>query len=176
MSELIRIELTGKHADICNRVFQTVTNVIEQAVNNLMPDADAETKDRAKQLTADLAEITKDWLQAKLQRPTLENERTIAEIAAKYEELKTSEAQRRKVEVETEIKVVELEERRLALWDHRLSVALKWLGFLQNHVVRGEDGSVCLVLTNRDLAQLLSEARSVNITQLNSLDPELLPP
>ena len=162
MSDLIRLELTGRRADAWNRVFDALTGVIEHAIDHLAPSADEATRSTAKDLTRDLAEITKGFLKAKLEGPAVENELKIAEIAVKFEELKLTKARRDQVEVETDIKRVQLEKDRLALWEQRMTMALKWLGFLQSHIAQDDDGRVALVLTNQEMASLLSDFRALS--------------
>ncbi len=161
MTNVVRLELTGKRAEAWNRVFDTLTSVIERAIDQIAAGADEVKRENAHQLTRDIAEITKDFLKAKLERPALENELTIAEIALKFEELKLSKAKREQLEVETQIKAVSLESARLDLWERRLSVAVRWLCFLENHFVRSENGDVTLVLTNQDISSLLTDVRSI---------------
>lgn len=154
MSDVIRLELTGKQAEAWNRVFDTLAGVVVRAVEHLIPDDGAEKKEQARQMTEDLAEITKGWAKAKIERPTLENEKIIADITAKFEEAKLTRAKREQVEVETQKK-------RLELWEQRVAMALRWLGFLGHHIIRGEDGSVTVVLTNRALALLHADVKAL---------------
>ena len=157
MSNMIALEISGRNGEAWDRVFHTLTTIIERAVDGLMPTAEPETKEKAREITTDLAEIAKNWLQAKLEKPVLDNERTVAEIAARFEEIKLSQAKRGEIEVDTDIKRVRLERDRLALLEERLKMAFKWLGFLQQHFVRRDDGSVVLVLTNQDMSELLGD-------------------
>jgi hypothetical protein len=148
MTPLIRIDLTGKDADRWNRIFGLFTTVIERSVDALV--ADDACNGGAKDLAADLLAISQGWLKAKVERPALENEKIVADVVQAFEQAKLLAAQRKQVEVETQI-------RNLDLWEKRLQLALKWMAFAQQHVVSGEDGSVTLVLTNQDLAMLTSE-------------------
>lgn len=50
-----------------------------------------------------------------------------------------------------------LDRERLQLAEERLAAALKWLAFLNNHLVRDEHGSVCLLLTNENMSLLLAD-------------------
>lgn len=159
MSDLIRLELTGKHAEAWNRVFDTLISVVEKAVDQLAPCIEENTRDKTKKFAHDLADITKGFLKAKLEQPMLENEQVIAEIAIKFEELKIAKANRERLEVETEIKKVTLEQKRLELWEQRMVTALKWLGFLQHHLLQQGDNDAVLLLTNQELRSLLSEVR-----------------
>lgn len=154
MSDVIRIELTGKRSKAWNRVFDTLTGVVEKAVEQLAPHVEEGTRRKINDLTHDLAEVTKGFVKAKMERPTLENERILVDIAAKFEELKLTRANRKRVEMETEI-------RRLDLWEKRMALAIKWLGFLSQRIVHTEEGGVVLVLTNQDLAALVAEVKEV---------------
>lgn len=172
MSDIVRLELTGKRAEAWDRVFETLTSVIEGAVDHLVPESAEQTRETAHGLTRDIAEITKGFVSAKLEKPALENELTIAEIAIKFEELKLSAANREQIEVETAIRKVALEKERLDLWERRMSLAFKWLGFLQTHISRSPDGSVTLVLTNQDMSSLLSEVRAIQNVEAPNLESE----
>lgn len=167
MSDIIRLDITGKQADAWNRAFGSFADVIERAVEHLAPNMDEPQRQHVHDLTQDIADITKNYIKAKLECPALENELKLAKIAAKFEELKTKQAERKQIEVDTEIKQVTLEKERLDLWDRRLVLAFKWLGFLENHVVRSPDGTVTLILSNRDLSALRTD-----IALLQGTDPE----
>ncbi len=52
---------------------------------------------------------------------------------------------------------MEIEHRRLELWDKRLTLAFKWLSFLNTHVVRDDAGNVTLVMTNQSMTDLLGD-------------------
>ena len=47
------------------------------------------------------------------------------------------------------------------LWEKRMAIALKWLGFLNNSVHREEDGSMTLILTNQDMFELFAEIEEI---------------
>ncbi len=160
MSDPIRLDLTGRNSRAWNRVFDTLTSAVESAVDNLMPDAPDEIREEAKDLAGGIAEITKDWLKAKLERPALENELKIVEIAAKFEELKV---QRQEAEVNLALKKVELDERRLDLWEKRLTLALRWLGFFQRNIIREADGSVVLLLTGENMGALMADLQETSV-------------
>jgi hypothetical protein len=168
VTDIIRLELSGKRADAWNRVFDTLTAIVEKAVDQIVPDSEPAVRDTAKAMSADVAEITKGFLQAKLERPVLENELTVAEIAIKFEELKTAKANREQIEVNTERSKVALERDRLALWEQRMVLAFKWLGFLQHHLVRTEDGNAVLLLTQQDMSSLLSDCKAIQQENLSA--------
>jgi hypothetical protein len=165
MSDLIRIDISGKTAFAWDRLFDRLTGIVGKAVDALACNAEPATRAAAKECAADIIEITKGWMQAKLQKPILDNEKTIAEIAIKFEELKMAEVKRRQAEIEADLKAVELEKERLELWELRLIKAMKWLGFLQTHMVREADGSVSLVLTNENMTSLLLDTRALQSGQ-----------
>lgn len=161
MNDLIRLELSGRQADAWNRVFGALAGVIENAIDRLAANVEPEARETAKNLSRDVAEIAKSFVKAKLERPTLENESTVADIALKFEQLKLLQANREQVEVETKIRKVRLDKERLEFFERQLTVAIKWLGFLQRHIVSDNDGSVTLVLTNQDMASLSTDVRAI---------------
>lgn len=168
MSEVLRIELAGKNADAWNRVFSNLTRALENAIEQLAPDATDSDRKVAKELTADIAEITKGWMKARLERPTLENERILADIAARFEELKLAQSQRNKIEAETEAIRIENERKKLTLIEEQISTALRVLGMLQRHIVRNADGSVILLLTNEILPILAADTRALAAPETSS--------
>ncbi|MCP4581491.1 MAG: hypothetical protein GY839_07710 [candidate division Zixibacteria bacterium] len=116
MSDTIRVELSGKQSEAWNRMFDSFTSVIEKAVEQLAPNMGEDKRAKVKDDINDICEITKNFLQAKIEKPVLENEMIIADIAKKFEELKLIKANRKKIEAETEILEVNLEKQRLDLW------------------------------------------------------------
>src|SRR5262245_36323297 len=100
MSEPIRIELTGANANAWNRVFDTVTKVVEEAASTLLACQPNELRAKASNLAMEFAALSKDWVRAKLEAPVLDNELKLADIAKKLEEIRLTQAQREIVEVE----------------------------------------------------------------------------
>jgi len=153
MSELMRIELGGRDSEAWNRVFAKLTGVVEKAVAHLVGDASAKTKAEAKEFAKDIADITKTWFRAKLEKPEIDNELKLAEIAERFEKIKALHVQR-------ELAEVKLDEKRLDLWEKRMVTALKWLRFLTQCTVRDKDGNLTLVLSNQQLARLHADLKS----------------
>lgn len=154
MSEPIRIDITGKNAEIWNRIIDQLSETVEKTVQSMMPKYEPETRKKAAQAAKDIAELTGSWLQAKLESPTLDNEQKIADIAAKFEDIKLSEARRRGIEADTDIKLVQLDRARLRFWQEQLAAALRTLCLFEGHFIRDADGNVTLLITNENLVQL----------------------
>jgi hypothetical protein len=152
MSEPIRIELTGKNGESWNRVFETLTGIVTNAVTAIAP-TDTPTQMAAEQFVADIGEISKNWLKAKVERPSLENEKLFAEIVGLFEEAKLKKSQRERQEIENE-------SMKLDLMAKRLTMAIKLLGFLQNHCTRDINGNMTLVFTNEELPVLLADVKA----------------
>jgi hypothetical protein len=153
VTDLIRLELTGRTAAAWDAVFDRLTESVNRAVDALSGDAETADGGKESELVSALAEITKGWAKAKLERPSLENERIIAEIAEAYERAKLLKAQRHHQEIENE-------QARIALLDRKLGTALKWLG-LKTHLVKDEHGNTTLVVTKEDLRLLAADLGSV---------------
>lgn len=149
MSDIIRFDLTGKDSEAWNRVFASLTEAVEKAVTHLSDSGDGSADDKTNGLISDIAEITKTWVRSKMERPAIENQLKLAEIAARFEEIKTARVNR-------EIAEVELDRKKLELCEKRLETALKMLTFFNNYTVRDDDGNVTLVLTNEQLSALHS--------------------
>ena len=62
MNDVVRLELTGRNAEAWDRVFQFLTDRVQRAVEGLAPDMDEAASTKAKEVTADLAEISKQWI------------------------------------------------------------------------------------------------------------------
>lgn len=150
MSDLIRIDVTGKSSETWSRIFESLSATIGRAVESIAGAIPDDAKREAVNLTRELAEATRGWAKAKLEKPVLDNELKIAEIAQRLEEIKLAQVKREIVEVE-------LDEKRLELWEKRLAMAMKWLSFMNRSVTRDENGNMTLVMTNRDLRLLIGE-------------------
>lgn len=147
MREHIRIELGGQSSEAWDRVFKKFTNVVEAAVDGLMADSPDGTRGQAREFARDIADIANGWVRAKLERPEIENEAKLAEIAERFERIKM-------LQIRRELAEVELAEKRLDFWEKRITKALKWIGIFTKCVVRDEDGNLTLVLTNEQLDHL----------------------
>ena len=156
MSEPIRFELTGKNAEVWNRMYETLTSVVIDGMSSFAPMDDSERESTC-QLLMDLAGITGGWAKAKLERPSLENEKLIAEIAEKFEDLKLKQAQRKTIELENESK-------RLDLMVKRVETAIKLLGML-NSCFHFENGKLTLILTNQSLSLLHADVKALSQQQ-----------
>ena len=166
MSDKFRYELTGKRGEAWDRIFDSLLRIVEKGIDNLTPDIGEESKEIADDMMQGLGELTKGWLKAKLDKPVLENEKIMAEIALKFEELKLQEAKRDRYEVNTERTRLKLENERLELWENRMTLAFKWLEFLTNKVVRDENG-VYLVMTNQDVQTMMKELKTAKLEAEN---------
>jgi hypothetical protein len=155
MSEPIRIKLTGKNAEQFNRVFSTLADVVLTGMMAVIPQDDEELIKATQQFVSDIADLTKGWVKAKIERPGLENEKIIAEIVNLFEDAKVKRAQRQKLEIENE-------SARLDLMVKRVETALKLLGMLSNSFVRDGNEELTLILTNENLAILHADVKAMS--------------
>lgn len=153
MSKLIRIEFGGKNDEAWNRVFEKFTKVVERTVDGLIDDAPNKTKSEVKELAQNIADITKGWVKAKLEKPEIDNEVKLVEIAERFEKIKMLQVQR-------ELAEVELANKRLELMEKRIVQALKWLGFFMQHAVRDKEGNLTILLSNEQLDHLQGNLKS----------------
>jgi hypothetical protein len=152
MSDYIRIDLAGRNGEAWDQVFQTLTDVIVAGVTRISPSE--EVTERSAIFTAHIAALSKKWLQAKVERPSLENEKLVAEIAGLFEDGKLKRAQVEKLEIENE-------SARLDLLEKRVMMAVRLLGFLNNHITREPDGNLVLILTNDNLATMRRDLKAI---------------
>jgi len=150
MSELLRIELTGKNAEAWNRVFGSLTGLLESAVRKVCCRINPDAEGEAASLATDIAEITKSWVRAKLENPSIENESKLAEIAERFERMKL-------LQIDQKRGMVALEKEKLELFEKQVQTALRLLKVLHSCVVRDEQGNVTVLLTNKILANLKVE-------------------
>ena len=80
-SELIRFELTGKDAELFKSLFSKLTKAMESVVQSL---AKEEISDEKKNTIEEVVKITQSYVQAKVQKPSIENEKLIAQITSEY--------------------------------------------------------------------------------------------
>jgi hypothetical protein len=148
MTDLLRIELSGRHAAAWNLLFERLTQSVERALQALTDSESAGETQVDTTVLAALAEITKGWTKAKLERPSLDNEKVIADIIEAYERAKLIRSQREHQDLRNE-------QERLVLFENRLIMTLKWLRFLNHHMVKDDAGNCTLLLSNEDLRVLV---------------------
>jgi len=161
MSDMLRIQLTGKSADTWDRIFEKLVGVIETAVDGVMPTLNEESRDNIQEFVQDVAEVSKGYIKARMEKPSLENELKIAQITKAFEESKLIRAQADNVAIDTKNKVLSHERGQLELLNQRIEMALKWLGFLSAHVHRDKDGNAYLVLTNQHMSDLTTDLKEL---------------
>lgn len=101
--ELIRYATAGlpdeQWENLQEKVFQIIEKVSEKIASAMSFEPGSTQK--TQQVSKDIAQITLKWAQAKLEKPSLENEKLKAEIAAKFAETKKSIAETERTEEET---------------------------------------------------------------------------
>lgn len=109
-SELIRFELTGKDAELFKSLFSKLTKAMESVVQSL---AKEEISDEKKNTIEEVVKITQSYVQAKVQKPSIENEKLIAQITSEYATAQEKLANARRTHAEAESIEVENELRKL---------------------------------------------------------------
>lgn len=101
--DLIRFAITGKNAELWERLQGRIFEVVDAIVTRIADtaDLDAPETDAVVEVAQDLAKLATDWARAKLERPSLENQKLQAEIAVQFAEAKKTLAEARKLDAET---------------------------------------------------------------------------
>lgn len=152
MSDPVRITLTGKNEEQWSKLFDKLTDIVTSAVSKVTPE-DVEDES-VREYVAAISDISKSWASAKIERPTLENEKLIAETLNLFEDLKLKREQNRKLKLENDSLELDLLEKRLAM-------ALRMLNFLHNKFVRNESGELTLLLTNQEPSLLFADIKAI---------------
>ena len=100
--ELVRFAITGKGEEwprLQQRIFGIV-DVIAQRIQN-STDAAPNTVEASAETMKDLTALAANWARARIERPSLENEKLKAEIATEFAEAKKRWAEAMKLEAET---------------------------------------------------------------------------
>lgn len=136
---LIKIDLVGRNSEafdrLSGRLVATIESVVEKMSNSQVDDSTRSTLE-------DIAQVAQSFIQAKAQKPTIENQKMLAEISHEYAAAEEKMASARKINAEAES--VEI-----ANAVARLESAIKMLGILNQaklSSVKGED-SLSLLLT-----------------------------
>jgi hypothetical protein len=98
-SDLLRIDLTGLDSGSFDRLFASLASALEAAVAQVSGKPESP---EARQAIDDLTVIAKNFAQAKLQRPTLENQKLLAEIAEAFSAAEVNAQQARKTAAEAD--------------------------------------------------------------------------
>lgn len=97
--EYILVELIGKNPIAFNRLFEKLTKTIEEALEDLTKE---EITQSTRETISDLATVAKDFIQAKINKPSIENQKLLSEIASEYAEVEQKLANARKARAEAE--------------------------------------------------------------------------
>ncbi len=151
MSEPLRLSLRGKNAKQWNRLGKTLVQSIVKGAKAVIPAGNEDVLQATQGTASDAVAISTGWLKAKVDKPSLENEKTCAEIEKLFEEAK----ERRE---KTESQKIQNESSRLDLAVKRVKTAIALLGLMHKHFVQG-DNELTLLLTNEDLEELLDEVK-----------------
>ncbi len=117
-TNILKLSASGFSDETWNRLNDSFLNIIENFSNKLenSTSIDKDTLDTTSSIVKDISTIATQWAKAKIEKPTLENEKIKAEIAEKF-------AQTKKVLKETEktdeeIKSLRIENRHKELSYH----------------------------------------------------------
>jgi hypothetical protein len=161
MSDPIRFELAGKNTKQWNRISKNLVKVIMDGMTAVMPPGNEDVLKSTEQSLSDAAEISKGWLKAKIDKPSIDNEKVIAETYNLFEDLKTKQTKRIGEEIANEKGRIANESARLDLAIKRVKTAIVLLGLMQKHFVL-RDGELTLVLTNEDLAVFVAGMKELS--------------
>jgi hypothetical protein len=97
--QLLRIDLSGLDPATFDRLFGKLAQALESSVARVTGDRPSPG---TRQAIDDLATIAKNFAQARLQRPTLENQKLLAEIAEAFSAAEVNAQQARKTAAEAD--------------------------------------------------------------------------
>ena len=100
--ELLRVAITGKGEEwgrLQEKIY-SIVDVIAQRIQD-HTSADAAKVEGSAEALKDLSTLAANWARAKIERPSLENEKLKAEIASEFAEAKKRWAEAIKIEAET---------------------------------------------------------------------------
>lgn len=75
--EKLKIDLVGKNQEVFNRLFTKLTNTIIDSLNSI---SEKEITENSKDTIKDYVSVAQEFIQAKLQKPSIENENYLADI------------------------------------------------------------------------------------------------
>lgn len=139
MNVPMRLELSGRVAERFEKAFSQFVDLLEGVTSDIDEEGGSSHSPALDALT-ELISTSHGWVKAKLKQPVIENERQIAEIAARFEEIKRIQAETQRIAVETARDKVQLKRDKLALAKEGMVTAMEVLDFCSKRVVRGEDG------------------------------------
>jgi hypothetical protein len=95
--EFLSIDLIGKDPELFQRLFSRLNAAIENALSSLSKnDLSAETKHTVQDITT----VLKDFVEAKISRPSIENQKILSEIANQYAQVEERLANARRANAE----------------------------------------------------------------------------
>ena len=100
--ELIRFSVSGKGPE-WGRLQEKIFSIVDVIAERIQQSSsiDQESVDASAEAFKDLSAIATNWARAKIERPSLENEKLKAEIASEFAEAKKRWAEALKLEAET---------------------------------------------------------------------------
>ncbi len=171
MKKLV-LKLTGSHREALDRLFDTLSSALAKVTDDLACGTTSSDGGSESMVVEDLSEVAKAWLGAKLERPTLENEKRAAEIVETYERIKTAQLERQLLEIEKQAKMLELENATLSLNERRIASGLKWLGCLKSVLTEDDDGNLTLLLSD-DHSKSASDGELAHATSSSDLSSNI---
>lgn len=96
---MIRIDLGGKDSEAFDRLSQRLVDTIEDVVNKM---SQSQISNSTRSTLDDIAEVAQGFIQAKAQKPTIENQKVLSEISREYAIAEERIAQARKTNAEAE--------------------------------------------------------------------------
>jgi hypothetical protein len=109
--EIINLDIGGNKTDIFNRLFSKLTLVIEESISSLSSKKSI-SKD-AKETVDDVLTIAQNYLEAKIQKPSIENQKILAEIRVQFATADEKSANAQKLRLEAESIAIDNEMKKL---------------------------------------------------------------
>ena len=135
-NEKIKINLSGSDPEVFNRVFSKLAETIEKAVGLLSM---GEISGGMKENINDTAAIAQNYFEAKLRKPSIENEKYMAEITERYASAQEKIANVKKIQAETESIAIDNAAK-------KVQAAIKMLALLSEVSLQYSKGNQSLIL------------------------------
>ena len=111
-NKYLRNDLFEKNTEAFDRIFGKITDTLIDVISSICSN---KISDNLKESTKDVVQITHSFIQAKLQHPSIENDKLMAEIFTEYSIAELNLASVEKIKAETESLKTENAEKKLEL-------------------------------------------------------------
>ena len=138
--DLIAIQLEGKNPELFKHLLPKLNKLLEETLSTL---SGHDLEDSTKQSLKEVVSAGTRYLEARLKKPSLENEKILAEIASKYAEAEEKLQRSKKLKAETES--IELENAR-----KKLSLVFEMFETIKRISICNDDNGNVIIVGSTD--------------------------